>query len=105
MRSSIRFILIAATMLAGATLPALAQQQAATWSEALPLPLARSEVQAATVNGKIYVAGGGWSESICQYQPEKTRSKRGSAKRFCSVTWSDASTSAAAITPSMSKRN
>jgi N-acetylneuraminic acid mutarotase len=59
---SLRLILLAATVLAGATPAALAQQQPASWSMGTPLPLARSEVQAATVGGKIYVAGGGWSE-------------------------------------------
>ena len=42
--------------------PAYAQQQAGTWSMAVPLPTARSEMKAATVDGKIYLIGGAWDE-------------------------------------------
>jgi N-acetylneuraminic acid mutarotase len=59
--SFLRLILPAAAMLAAA--PALAQQQAATWSMAAPLPQGRSETQAATIGDKIYLVGGGWTET------------------------------------------
>ena len=41
---------------------AFAQQQAGTWSPAAALPQGRDEVQAATVGGKIYLAGGAWND-------------------------------------------
>src|SRR3954447_20988618 len=44
----------------------------------------------------------GCSGTICQYQPEYTRSKRGSEKRSCSDTRPAESGSAAAINPSRS---
>jgi N-acetylneuraminic acid mutarotase len=40
-----------------------AQTQPGTWSTAAPLAIARSEMKAATVNGKIYLVGGAWDES------------------------------------------
>ena len=59
-----RHALLAATMLAATfAAPALAQEQAATWSMAAPLPQGRSETQAATVGDKIYLIGGGWTET------------------------------------------
>src|SRR5690348_12959094 len=59
-----RHALLAATMLAAVfAAPALAQEQAATWSKAAPLPQGRSETQAATVGDKIYLIGGGWTET------------------------------------------
>src|SRR4029077_8154948 len=64
----LRRAILFAIMLAG-TAPASAQQ-AGIWSMGAPLPLARSEVQAATVGGKIYVAGGGWTEAKAGKQVE-----------------------------------
>ena len=52
-------ILVAAFSGAGA----LAQQTAGTWSMAAPLPQGRDEVQAAAVDGKIYLVGGSWTEA------------------------------------------
>ena len=51
-------------LLAGAfaTAAAFAQQEAGTWSMVAPLPVARSEMKAATVDGKIYLIGGAWDE-------------------------------------------
>ncbi len=52
------------TVLAGAFAApaALAQTQAATWSMPTTLPRDLYELQATTVNGKIYVVGGAWDE-------------------------------------------
>ncbi len=57
-------VIIAAIMLAGAFAAptAFAQQEAGTWSMAAPLPVARSEMKAATVDGMIYLIGGAWDE-------------------------------------------
>ena len=58
-----RVILVASILASAFAAPAaFAQQQAGTWSVAAPLPQGRSEVQAATVNGKVYLFGGGWDE-------------------------------------------
>jgi N-acetylneuraminic acid mutarotase len=56
---------ISAAMLFGTAIiatTALAQSQAGTWSKATPLPRALDEMQAVTVNGKIYLVGGAWDE-------------------------------------------
>src|SRR6516165_10759306 len=61
---SLSLVLLAATMLGGTfAAPALAQEQSATWSMAAPLPQGRSETQAATVGDKIYLIGGGWTQT------------------------------------------
>jgi N-acetylneuraminic acid mutarotase len=52
-------ILIAALSASAAS----AQQSAGTWSTAASLPQGRDEVQAATVDGKIYLVGGSWTET------------------------------------------
>ncbi len=57
-----------AVMVAG---PALAQQQGGTWSMAAPLPQGRSELQAATVDDRIYAVGGGWTETKDGKQTER----------------------------------
>jgi N-acetylneuraminic acid mutarotase len=41
---------------------ALAQSHTGTWSKQTPLPRALDEMQAVTVNGKIYLVGGAWDE-------------------------------------------
>jgi N-acetylneuraminic acid mutarotase len=59
-----RFVRFASILVAVfAVFPALAQQPAATWSMATALPQGRSEIQAATIDGKIYVLGGAWTET------------------------------------------
>ena len=64
-KKTFRRVILAAAIFAGAlAIPAaFAQQQAATWSMAAPLPQVRNELQSATVNGKIYAIGGAWTES------------------------------------------
>jgi N-acetylneuraminic acid mutarotase len=61
--SHCRVALLALLITGGLAAPASAQQQPGTWSMAAPLPQARSELQAATVDGKIYAVGGGWTET------------------------------------------
>ncbi len=63
-------IIIAATLLAGAIASpsVFAQQQPATWSMAAPLPIPRTEMKAATINGNIYLVGGSWDEAT---EPER----------------------------------
>lgn len=57
-------ILAAMILFAAFSAPAaLAQQPPGTWSMAAPLPQGRDEVQAATVDGKIYLVGGSWTET------------------------------------------
>jgi N-acetylneuraminic acid mutarotase len=60
----LRGVILVATMFMSVFIAqaALAQERAGTWSMAAPLPQGRSEVQAATVDGKIYLVGGGWTE-------------------------------------------
>jgi N-acetylneuraminic acid mutarotase len=41
---------------------ALAQTQTGTWAKSTPLPRALDEMQAVTVNGKIYLVGGAWDD-------------------------------------------
>jgi N-acetylneuraminic acid mutarotase len=53
-------IILAATFSVSA---ALAQQPAGTWLTAASLPQGRDEVQAATVEGNIYLVGGSWTET------------------------------------------
>jgi hypothetical protein len=63
-KSSLRHVLLAATLL-GAAIAAtatLAQTQGGTWTKAAPIPRALDEQQAITVNGKIYLVGGAWDE-------------------------------------------
>ena len=57
-------VILIALMLAGAFAApaAYAQQQAANWSKAAPLPIARGEAKTAVVDGKIYIIGGAWTE-------------------------------------------
>src|SRR5215467_12989663 len=63
-KTPVRRVISAAMLLGGAILAttALAQTQSATWSKATPLPRALDEMQAATVNGKIYLVGGAWDD-------------------------------------------
>lgn len=61
--SMLRGLIILAALSAGPFAGiASAQQPAATWSKAAPLPQPRNELAAATVNGKIYAFGGGSDE-------------------------------------------
>jgi N-acetylneuraminic acid mutarotase len=53
-------IILAATFSVSA---ALAQQPAGTWLTAASLPQGRDEVQAATVEGNVYLVGGSWTET------------------------------------------
>jgi N-acetylneuraminic acid mutarotase len=61
----LRRAILVATVLVGAfaASASFAQQQAGTWSMAAPLPQARNELQAITMNGKIYLVGGAWTET------------------------------------------
>jgi Kelch motif len=61
----LRWAILVATILAApfAAPAAFAQQQAGTWLLAAPLPQGRDEVQAATVDGRIYLVGGAWMET------------------------------------------
>jgi N-acetylneuraminic acid mutarotase len=52
---------LAAALFTGAAIAAQGQA-AAVWSTGTPLPLARSEMRAAVVNGKVYLIGGAWME-------------------------------------------
>ena len=63
-------IIIAVTLLAGAlAAPSVfAQAQPVTWSMAAPLPILRTEMKAATIDGKIYLVGGSWDEAT---EPER----------------------------------
>lgn len=45
-----------------AMFPAVAQQEAGTWTKVTSLPQARDEEQAATIKGKIYLVGGAWDD-------------------------------------------
>jgi hypothetical protein len=58
-----RAILIALMVAGVVSAPAAFAQQAGTWLTAAPLPQARDEVQAATVDGRIYLVGGAWMET------------------------------------------
>ncbi len=62
--STLRCVIFTAMMLSAAfaSPTALAQTQAANWTKATPLPRALDEMQAVTVNGKIYLVGGAWDE-------------------------------------------
>jgi N-acetylneuraminic acid mutarotase len=58
-----RGVVVAAVMLAAISAPVVpATAQNATWSTESPLPVARSEMKAAVVNGKIYLIGGAFDE-------------------------------------------
>ena len=64
--STVRGHVIPAAMILAATFSAtaaLAQQPTGTWSMAAALPQGRDEVQAAAVDGKIYLVGGAWAET------------------------------------------
>ncbi len=63
-------IVVASALLAGAFIApsVLAQQQSGTWSTAAPLPAPRTEMKAATIDGKIYLVGGSWDEAL---EPER----------------------------------
>jgi N-acetylneuraminic acid mutarotase len=63
--ATLRCVIFTAMMLgaAFAAPTAFTQTQATTtWSKATPLPRALDEMQAVTVNGKIYLVGGAWDE-------------------------------------------
>src|SRR5215471_14110130 len=53
----------AVILLAALSASAAPAQQPGTWSMAAPLPQGRNEVQAAAVDGKIYLVGGSWTET------------------------------------------
>lgn len=58
-----RGVVFAAIILAGAfAAPAGIAQEEASWSMAAPLPIARNEMKAAVINGKVYLIGGSWDE-------------------------------------------
>ena len=69
MRRSRTVLCVVAGLAIAAPLPAAAQG----WTSAAPMPLARSELSAAVVEGRLYVAGGiaqlGASPAFQMYDP------------------------------------
>jgi N-acetylneuraminic acid mutarotase len=63
-------IVIAAGLLAGVFVAPIAQGQTqpGSWSMAAPLPVPRTEMKSATIDGKIYLVGGSWDEAL---EPER----------------------------------